>query len=285
NNAALATSVYEGTADGSAASANESRISWAGVLTPFIERNDLWDDLVGTTPGNPVRPINLYVCPSDTDLTTLRDNAGLSYVANTGAWDFDDSGVFLPVDAAAGTGDTKDNGVFFNRVLGSGITMRMGSIDDGGATTLMLSENIHKNENYSWLGVAPSELGEQQFGMVWITAGAGSSGSTTVDTLITTNPSGSHEQAPLSFADATVFPANTPGYVRPASNHASGAFNVVYADSHAGSLNADLDYIVYQQLMTTKGRRCVDPVDHTNTADEPMVSYRNAPPISEADFQ
>ena len=289
---ALSNSTYGSTAGTTAADEATSRISWAGVLTPYIERGDIWDDLRdGTIPaGREVRLIELYQCPADTDLTSLSDNAGMSYIANTGAWDYD-AGTYLPLDETATppTGDTKANGLFFNRVLGLGINVRISGIRDGAATTLMLSENVHKNENYSWLGVGAGGLGEHQFGMVWIT-GADSNtplndAITQADSELSSAATADKRQAPFSFAPGVEFYAGVPGYVRPASNHAAGTFNVIFADNHGLSLNAELDYIVYQQLMTPNGRKCVDPFNHDGFGNEPMTNYLAAPPVSEADFQ
>ena len=55
-----------------------------------------------------IPPIELFVCPRIRMSTAQADLAGLSYSANSGAWDRDASGDFLI------PGDTPANGVFFN---------------------------------------------------------------------------------------------------------------------------------------------------------------------------
>jgi prepilin-type processing-associated H-X9-DG protein len=74
-----------------------------------------------------------------------------------------------------------------------------------------------------------------------------------------------------------------PRFARPAGPHGDGA-NVVFADGHTHFLPSSIDYVVYQQLMTPNGRKCVDPADNTNNGQE-ITTFRNAPPLSQADYQ
>ena len=92
-------------------------------------------------------PIAVFICPSDGDVTSQPDLLGLSYSANSGGWDRGPDGSFR--DVKAGTGETVDNGVFFDvaeftRKSLKAPVMRMSAIKDGAGTTLMLAENIHK---------------------------------------------------------------------------------------------------------------------------------------------
>ncbi len=64
--------------------------------------------------------------------------------------------------------------------------------------------------------------------------------------------------------------------------------NVVFADGHTQYLRDDIDYIVYQRLITPNGRNCVDPVNWGNpvgSSPPAIVTFRKAPPLSEADYQ
>ena len=88
---------YHSSSDNQAKSRGGSRVSWAARILPQLERQDLWDRIVdgitpnvdGTTPRiDPIRPVEVFVCTADTDVTVNPDNAGLSYVANAGAWDW-----------------------------------------------------------------------------------------------------------------------------------------------------------------------------------------------------
>ncbi len=182
--ASLTESVYSSTTIANPALARQrSRISWVAFILPQLERQDIWDRLVNGTgfPGlspveqaqNAVRPIELLICPADGDLVSGGENAGLSYVANTGAWDwragtalFETNDFLANQPPPPARGDTKENGLFQNRTLGK--TNGRLSFSDGTTTTLMLSENIHKGSEYSWLGVPADRGGEQEFGMVWV---------------------------------------------------------------------------------------------------------------------
>jgi prepilin-type processing-associated H-X9-DG protein len=83
-----------------------------------------------------------------------------------------------------------------------------------------------------------------------------------------------------------VFDPNSARFARPASNHGSGV-NVVFCDGHAQFLRESIDYIVYQQLLTAHGQKCVDPRDHKANLNpgEPIHAFRNAPPLSEQAYQ
>jgi prepilin-type N-terminal cleavage/methylation domain-containing protein len=244
-----------------------SRVSWAARILPQLERQDLWDRIVdGTFQNDPIRPVEVFVCTADTDVTASQGSAGLSYVANSGAWDWggtrfscDNSGI-----ANDFVGDVKENGLFHNlSVNRNNVKTRLSSIRDGASTTLMLGENNHKNANYTWLGVLPERAGEQYFGMVWV--------------------ADQNDQERFSqegngdpFASDS---GNGPDYARPASNHPAGAFNVIFADGHGLSIQPDIDYLVYQQLMTPNGHKCDD------LHGQDISHYYQAPPISEADYQ
>lgn len=286
--AGLIESVYSNTtvADRNLAR-QRSRISWAAVILPQLERQDIWDRLVdgtdypGLTPEeqdrNLVRPNELFICPVDPDLISNSENAGLSYIANSGAWDWRDGATqFEPADFLANLvlpprGDTIHNGLLQNRTLGK--SRGRLSINDGTSTTLLLAENIHKGGEYSWLGVPFDRGGEQEFGMVWV-ANPQPSG---------TNRNDLTDQARFGQADDVMFPANVPFYCRPASNHPAGYFNVIFADGHGDALDPNLDYIVYQQLLTSWGEKCVDPASHASISAA-IDTFRKAPPLSDADF-
>ena len=251
----LANSIYA-----SGGAAGGSLVSWAARILPQLERQDLWDRIVdGDFQDDRIRPVEVFVCPADTDVTVNPDNAGLSYVANAGVWDWD-SDTFVR--------DRKENGLFHNLSLSSTpVKTRLAGIRDGASTTLMLGENNHKNANYSWLGVGPTQKGEQHFGMVWVWSDSD-------------QERFSQEGSGDPFASDS---ENAPFYARPASNHPAGAFNVIFADGHGLSIQPDIDYLVYQQLMTPNGRKCFDP---QQIVDPNIISdFQALPPISEADYQ
>ncbi len=67
------------------------KVSWAPLLLPYIERNDLWEGTSGWRSGNrsAAAKIPTFICPSDTTL----DN-GLSYVVNVGQTKNSTTGMF-----------------------------------------------------------------------------------------------------------------------------------------------------------------------------------------------
>lgn len=256
-----------------------SRISWAAHLLPSVDRNDLWDTLVDGGANDEQRsvvPIDFYVCPDDTDIRSTSGAAGLSYVVNTGGWDFEPGRDEF--HGASENGDTKDNGIFQNLVYGN-VKSRLSDIADGRSTTLMLSENMHKDPSYSWLGVQEGNPGEAQLGMVWVAnprpAGTCNDSSNAID----------DQYSFKAEPDILEFNRLLPCFARPYARHAGNYFNVVYADSHGSSINPDIDYVVYQQIMTPRGSKCVDP--HAKRGDSPseaILEFRTQRPISDDDL-
>jgi prepilin-type processing-associated H-X9-DG protein len=92
-----------------------------------------------------------------------------------------------------------------------------------------------------------------------------------------------NDQEAINRADAATFPANIPRYARPASAH-SGGMNVAFCDGHGDFLRDDIDYKVYQQLMTPWGRKCVDPASHTPVSAT-IKAFQNLAPLAEKDWK
>jgi prepilin-type N-terminal cleavage/methylation domain-containing protein/prepilin-type processing-associated H-X9-DG protein len=257
----------------------EAPFSWATVLLPKLERQDIWDQIVDVNLQPEIRRLDVFICPSDNDALSIQDRPALSFVANTGAWDRDQSKAFLK---GPNKGDTKDNGVFFN-LAETKLKSRMSSLSDGAGTTLMLTENYHKTYEpitpgqppvFSWLSSSVPEGTEQQFGFVWV-----------VSTSPLPGPGlDQQERIGGNEADLADFDPTVPQFARPASNHGSGA-NVIFCDGRGQYLRDDIDYIVYQQLLTTNGKKCVNPVDHTQIMGTPIEAFRIAPPLSDQDYQ
>jgi prepilin-type processing-associated H-X9-DG protein len=272
----------------------QSRVSWAARILPQLERQDLWDRIVngadfpGDAQSTVISPVDVFVCPADTDLTSVPDNAGLTYVANTGAWDWNNtSGNFDLANFLSGAnmGDTKDNGLFMNLTMGTA-NNRLSNVKDGTGTTLMLSENIHKDTDFSWFGVVGTagnaDGGEGEFGMVWVVPASG-----TTPTYAYPG-STANEQVRFSYVDPkdTSFPDKGPWYTRPASKHPGGSVNVIFADGHGRAIEPSIDYLVYQQLMTPNGAKCVDPTNwnNVNPPSGPIYLFRTAAPVAEKDI-
>lgn len=287
-------------------------ISWAAMLLPNLERQDIWDRLVNVksaTVGVPaaeqdglleVVPIDAFVCPADTDATSNVELPALTYSANTGAWDLNDTGTSAEFLYPPDQGDTVDNGIFqnvaaFERNRMKPPQMRMSKIRDGASTTIMLSENVNKEYDpvgsgagaffFTWLGgeggasprFNPRFATEQQLGFVWV---------------VDENPqpgNGVANQERInrdSSTGAVDWNPQQTNFARPASTH-SGGVNVVFADGHTGFIREDVDYTVYQRLLTTNSKKCVDPLDWEDNLgnNEPIGIFRRAPMLTESDYQ
>jgi prepilin-type processing-associated H-X9-DG protein len=76
-----------------------------------------------------------------------------------------------------------------------------------------------------------------------------------------------------------------PWFARPAANHPAGVFNVVFADGSGRNLVPEIDYDVYQRLLTANGRKCNDPQDATPDMPSPDILYfRALPPLSDVNL-
>lgn len=255
-----------------------SRISWAAMILPHIGQASMWDILVdpnASAAQSRVVPIAVFICPSDNEILDSPDNAGLTYSANAGGWDWNQSGRFL---AGSGVGDTADNGLFHNLTDGR-VTARSSNIRDDSSTTIMLAENIHKSKLYNWVGVTGQQMGEQHFGIVWVVNTALTRRSSDLQDMTDQVQFSSETEPPMDYVE------NQPWFARPASPHPGGAFNVIFADSHGDSISPDIDYTVYQRLMTPNGRDCVDPRDWSVPTNGIIDQFRRAAPIAEKDFK
>jgi prepilin-type N-terminal cleavage/methylation domain-containing protein/prepilin-type processing-associated H-X9-DG protein len=263
--------------------------SWATMLLSRVERQDVWDQIVSadanTTP--PIRRIDVFICPSDTDALSVKDRPALTYIANTGAWDRDLQGKPL-TEKGSNYGDIAANGVFFD-LVSTKIQNRLSAIKDGAATTILLSENHHKSYDtgtpgaplFCWLasgapGNPPNQGVEQQFGMVWV-----------VNPTPQPGPNlDNQERINGNVSDVVDFPYNIPLFARPASNHRDGV-NVAFCDSHVQYVASDIDYTVYQRLLTSNGAKCDHPELHRGTNppnNDVIYGFRHLPPLSNQDF-
>lgn len=270
---------YNSSIDGNTSTNNvvDLAMTWAAKLLPRIDQQSLSEQLLtnnGGTGPNPTAPTSIYstpprleifICPSDAG--TNREQARLTYIANSGYFD----GV-----GSAYTVDVKANGLFHDQRRG-GPEVRYGAdIKDGAGTTLLLSENIHKDEGVSWLtpiNQTPSSLNdftvsvEQPYGMVWHIQGGDPANPTQARFNRDPNPPNSYTAG-----------RNALGYARPAGAHPE-VFNVVFAGGAAKAISQDIEYRVYQQLMTPNGAKAV-------ALDDPGVSMRDFmnPPLKDSDY-
>lgn len=259
--------------------------SWATMLLSNIERRDIWDQIVDVNLEPTISRVDLFVCPSDSEALSVADRPALTYSANTGAWDMDGRGQFL---SGVGKGDVTHNGVLFDLARTKNQTRL--PFNDGADKTILFTENIHKSYEsetpgqaplFSWLSPTPqwANGAEQQFGIVWV---------------VNTNPQpgrnvDSQERINGNVEDLVDFDPVVPRFARPASAH-SGGVNVAFCDASTRFVPVTIDYIVYQQLLTTNGGKCEDPVQHqpktaSLPANHPIRVFRTAPPVSDEAYQ
>jgi hypothetical protein len=265
-------------------------MSWAAKLLNGIDQQGLWDSLLAgdlnlngiLTAPDDIPQIAVFICPSNPP--TRPGDPALTYVANTGVPD------------SRTSRDIRANGIFHNLVTAppledfSGETVRFGAdIKDGANTTLMLSENVHKDEtafpiHNSWLRtsgfldsstqISPN-IGEQPFGMVWI-----------YDPTSPRAP-GPNWQQRINRDDPTFFDsymyasgAENRGarFARPASQHPEIVI-AVFAGGNTKSISEQIQYRVYQQLMTPNGRNTRYP-----GRTRAQLDLLNIPPLSDSDY-
>ena len=274
---------------------HETFVSWAAKLLPNLDQRTLWEQLQtgNTITFNYAQPIRLdmFVCPSD-----AKTNASLgylSYVANTGAPD-----LLVGVDKFSPS-DHKFNGLFHNQLPGRhGPTVRTNDVQDGAGTTIMFSENVHKDEKLaSW--VAPPSIAEpgfyeQLYGMVWFVydpiSGSlptliGDAGQAPIsrDTISdnSNNPPKQYSEFSYSGGNPQAYPGM---FARPASAHPE-VFIAVFAGGNTRQISNNIAYSVYQRLLTPYGSKVVDPENPADTAaGSPIYELRRLPTPADSEY-
>jgi prepilin-type processing-associated H-X9-DG protein/prepilin-type N-terminal cleavage/methylation domain-containing protein len=259
--------------------------SWATMLLSRLEHQDIWDRIItDSTDDLPIGRQDIFICPSDSDALAIQNRPALTYIANCGAWDREANGNFL----SPPKGDVAANGMFFHHVNQANIKTRMSGITDGAATTLLYSENHHKTYDtgmggapqFCWLAsntgtsANPSTGAEQQFGMVWV-----------VNLTPTPSASPNLENQEAISRDETqpaTYRSDLPLFARPASNHRGGV-NVAFCDGHVSFLRNEIDYTVYQRLLTPNGGKVEDP--ERDPAHATVIqNFRKLPPLTSQDI-
>lgn len=260
-------------------------VPWSAKLLADLDEQTLRDQMLQNNAAsaslysNPPR-LSVFVCPSDVQIND--DIGALSYVVNAGMPD--PMGSQLPNGFR--TADLAANGVCHDLRPGRGnVRVKLDGIRDGADSTLLLSENIHRDQPTTWLGPvngAPAPTAsntppvmnatlnpEQRYGFMWV---------------VGNNPPG-----PPAFNDLQPFNRDTVEdgiytqgkghmYARPASEH-PGLFMVAFCGGNAREIADNIEYRVYQQLMTPDGQKAA-PADAPNTD----LSGFMIPPLSDGDY-
>jgi prepilin-type processing-associated H-X9-DG protein len=230
--------------------------SWAVMMLPYIEETSLWDvwknESAPATGANPAPPIDLLACASDSfDDPSL---GNLSYVANCG------TPILAMKPVPPGTGMQPADGVFFMRVEPREVSetphrlwsMTIHRIVDGASQTLMFSENIQAGEYSSPEYFYTSGLdipnairlvsdAQLLTGFVW-----------DYDPEISTSPPSDERCINVKRNYGPRGPVTSYYYARPSSYHSNGV-NAAMCDASVFFLREDIEYKVYEQLMTSNG--------------------------------
>jgi len=282
---------YLGTAP---ALGSDALMSWAAVLLPQLDQQGLWDQMLSDVRDvNGQHPVfvkppqlSFFICPSD--IKPAVEDGYLTYVANTGSPD-----VLIPGIAP----DAAANGLFHNLVQGTalpiGTAVRTTDVRDGAGTTLMFSENVHKDDGSTWMntrwwddgsdGVKVAQS-EQPFGMVWYfnLNGLSADGTNMMPDLSQFQQFNRDERA--SGGDFIVWnggPTAGIPFRRPASAH-SEIFNVVFAGGNTRAIRESINYRVYVQLMTPNGAKSTWPIDPND--NNALRQYQARVPLSDSDY-
>jgi prepilin-type N-terminal cleavage/methylation domain-containing protein/prepilin-type processing-associated H-X9-DG protein len=268
-------------------------VSWAAKLLPELDAQSTWESLQkgqlavvaensfkNGTPDN-IPQLSIFLCPADA--LTNPTLPGLTYVVNSGAPDVSPSNSF-------NASDDKANGICHNLLPGAkGPTVKEGSSDikDGSDRTILMSENIHKDQtgspgakyNTSWLRSSAMyaslpTIREQPYGMVWVYDD-------------TTYPAPPDNQAPINRDLASPPSSYTDTgmtFARPASAHGE-TFNVAFCGGNVAEINQSIDYRVYQQLMTPNGSKCIYTLDpETNNLPSEFYNANPQKQLTESDY-
>lgn len=268
--------------------------SWAVSLLPYIEQQplrDRWDAsatnatwLSSAAPQsfNPASTglnftefypnIRTFICASDTgNDDAFEETAINSYVCNAG---------FAPLFTAGGaTGpglgysggytaadsvksQSASNGIFTNRAantFGYVASPRRSNIKDGSSSTFAFAENMQAS---SWDyvtglvggGGTVDDSVRARLGMVWLyrlqNPSMTEAGRPTAEPVNPTN---------LINGNKDTAVVGDPNAARPSSGH-PGIANYVMLDGSVASLNTEVDYHVYQALMTPNGQKSDQPI-------------------------
>jgi len=283
-------------------------ISWAAKLLSKMDQQALWEQMLtdsgnnffdndGFFVGNPAPVVDSFICPSD--LRPTSQGGYLSYVANAGS-----------ADLAAGSNyisGEKGNGIFNNLVDNPRGTVRFGAdIKDGGNTTFLYSENIHKDDGTTggptntWIGsthwggsgdLDAHAQTEQAFGMVWVFNGNEGPGTSKLPSEDYCQPFNRDTRTGAAASDPYITalgtgPLQGVAFRRPASSH-SEVFLAVFVGGNTRAIAEAIDYRVYQQLLTPNGAKAVDPITSTpevRPANRATGMHFMNPPLSDTDY-
>lgn len=284
-------------------------LTWAGKLLPVLDQQTLWDQIVSNNNGlnfdysRPPR-LDIFICPSDVAVDPKQGI--LTYVVNSGVPDNTRQRSFPPGNAFPT--DLKANGVChdlrFNR---GGEAVSTSDIKDGANTTLLLSENVQKQAEINgtpcnWLSPVQNQavpsvdfnklkldgasaaardsnyLPEYRYGMTWAVSDYSDPQAMLVPSPNEFQPF-NRDTRPL----ANQINFDSSAFARPASEHPE-IFLVAFCGGNTRAISQDIEFRVYQQLMTPNGQKAQAPDINLNPNQKnPWLIFMN-PPLAESDY-
>lgn len=198
--------------------------SWILAIMPQLERHDIYDEWGAIANSPPY--LELLICPSDPPEQTVGPvNA---YVINAGRYN----------DGSTSEA-TVANGLSHN-YASNGIKTSIDDVisADGTSTTILISENVQARKN----------------GRGWHVPGnATSSGDTGTKVVFVWYDAETPNRRINGNKLAPSPNTNELNDMRRPSSFHNGGVNAVFCDMHVIFLREDIDYWVYQQLMTPRG--------------------------------
>lgn len=275
-------------------------VPWTAKLLAHMDAKTLRDQMLDGTMDFLLPPrIENFVCPSDA--STNEEVGTLSYVINSGMPD-------LPSLPSSGVSDVKANGICHDlRFRRGGPKVRTADIPDGGGQTILIAENVQKDPNVqlggdtyiaTWMGPLQAtnpiqdsqnpgkntkaendSNPEQRFGFVWYYDQS--------DPLNGFAPTGDMQPINRDLADAFSYSSANPpySYARPASEHPE-VFVAAFCGGNVRDVRENIDYRVYQQLMTPAGQKIASAEDPTYLIEKNAAANQRfmSPPLNDSDY-
>jgi prepilin-type processing-associated H-X9-DG protein len=202
--------------------------SWPVMLTPFIERSDIWKQYTTGVTGTVF--VTTFVCPSSPP--DSQTGPTLAYAGNSGGGS----------NARRFEGVMLDTTVTSPAASSGRLSLDDVSSNDGTAFTLILSEKCGPGNATSPLTQASWTAAVLASGTAW----SGGSGGNTMNSVF--GIAGTSQPANSKIINSVS--ASAPGfYSQPSSNHPQGAV-VAFCDGHTEFAKDSLEPRVYAQLLS-----------------------------------
>jgi prepilin-type N-terminal cleavage/methylation domain-containing protein len=285
----------------------EGAVPWTAKLLGQLDQAALRDQMLAgdsTVMSWDAPPVlAVFNCPSDAN--TNPNVGALSFAVNTG-W-YDD--VTNPLPGAYSNGsDVKANGICHDLRDGRrGATVKFGTNDikDGAGATLLLSENVHTDDQSdvvgkpcTWMGplqrlsygaanvidASKADLDtnpEQRFGITWV-YDSNNPYTPRINLFQPINRDFDPDDPNVNKAYAELGGR----FARPASVHPE-VFIAAFCEGNTREISENIDYRVYQQLMTPDGQKIEDPADPGVMIEKVLRASNKGfmtPPLSQEDY-